>query len=258
MEVTIKSFNGIGDLLFVTPTLRVIKEAYPDIRIKVNTNYPVLLRNNPYVDEVGIKDEGVFLGYPDPIHQVCPTEHHIISDWRIVTGHYGLTTARPDLKPAIYTRSARRDFYSVGMGIGVQRLGDCKPNWDSKRVWPYLDDLIKQVAHAGNEIRPIPHFNSVTELVSFICGLRLLVCTQGGLQQIAQAVGTPTIVIYGGFANPEWNGYEEQLNLCNPKTCSYCWHPHPCISENRLECLTEIRLDMVLKSIRFMIEGKTS
>jgi ADP-heptose:LPS heptosyltransferase len=253
-DLVIKSFNGIGDLLFVTPTLRVVKETYPLLKITVNTNFPTLVQRNPFVSHVGVKDEGLFLGYPDPIHQVLPTEHHIMSDWRIVTKHYGLETPEPALEPEIYLRGGRNGKQRVtGLGIGVQKMEDCKPNWNCKRIWPYLNDLLKEVAMCGHEIRQVPHFSAITELVSFIASLRLLVCTQGGLQQIAKAVGTPALVIYGGFAKPEWNGYADQNNLCNPKPCSYCWHPHPCVAENKLECLTEITLEQVKQEIERML-----
>ncbi|GAG84062.1 unnamed protein product, partial [marine sediment metagenome] len=134
MKVVIKSFNGIGDLLFVTPTLRVIKEAHPGCHITVNTNYPGLLLNNPYVDVVGNENEGVFLGYPDPIHLQWPTKHHIISDWEIVTQHYKLETNPPSLQPEIYI-----DRFKHGTGVGVQTIH--KGHWHKKKVWPYYDEL---------------------------------------------------------------------------------------------------------------------
>ena len=86
MKIRIKSFNGIGDLLFVTPTLRRIKEAYGSkAHISVITNHPILLFKNPFVDSLGtdsVEDSHLFtfLGYPDPIHGFDPTKHHIESD----------------------------------------------------------------------------------------------------------------------------------------------------------------------------------
>ena len=79
--ITIKSHNGIGDLLFVTPALRVIKEKYPDCHLIVNTNRPSLLQNNPYVDEVGVKNEGVFLGYNAPDTGKLPDKHQEPEDF---------------------------------------------------------------------------------------------------------------------------------------------------------------------------------
>ena len=244
MEIKIKSFNGIGDLLFVTPTLRVIKESYPDAKITVNTNYPDLLFNNPFVDNINEGKAGVFLGYPDPIHKVWPTEHHIISDWRIVCKEYNLETATPPLAPELYFHNIREKHNN----IGVQVIH--KGHWHAKKVWPkfnylcdsdYLCDLDGFV--------PIPKLKDIYELVVFISSCRAVICSEGGISHIAKAVGVPAIVIYGGFASPEWNGYRDQINLCNEKWCSYCYNPTECVNKIERLCMKEITVDQVLRSV---------
>jgi hypothetical protein len=118
MRILIKSFNGIGDLLFATPSLRVIKIAYPNSKIILNTNHPSLLQNNPFIDKIGTNNEGVFLGYDDPIHCKHPTTHHIYADWKIICSAYNLETPPPELKPEIYF-----DFKSKDRtGVGVQTM----------------------------------------------------------------------------------------------------------------------------------------
>ena len=107
-DIVIKSFNGIGDLLYATPSFPVIKKANHNARIIVNTNYPQLLEGNPHV-EIGNTKEGVFLGYPDVIHRKQPTQHHILSDWQIVCKEYGLVTDTPALKPEIYMDLPKRE-----------------------------------------------------------------------------------------------------------------------------------------------------
>lgn len=245
-EIVIKSFSGIGDLLFMTPSLRVIKETYPDARITVNTNFPRLLKNNPYVSHVGTVDEGLFLGYPDPIHCVAPTKHHIMSDWEIITRHYALETPLPTLRPELYCMNGHRMVTGLGIGVQVEHKG----YWFEKKVWPYSEDLVKQIACGSHEIRAIPHFGSMSSLVSFLAGLRLVVCCEGGVQHIAAALGVPTIVIYGGFAKPEWNGYPDHVNIVNEKPCSYCYNPRPCVSSVERECMREITVGKVMKVIR--------
>lgn len=247
-EITIKSFNGIGDLLFVTPTLKMVKTSYPQIKIKVNTNFPALLSHNPYVDEIGMVDEGLFLGYPDPIHCIEPKQHHILSDWEIVTNHFDLVTPPPQLRPEIYCRNGYRKIPGIGIGVQMEHKGQ----WGGKKVWPYCEDLVRQVSCAGHMISPIPHLPSLIELVAFIAGLRLVVCCEGGVHHIARAVGTPAIVIFGGMINPEWTGYKTQLNLTNKKECSYCWNPSPCVANH--ECMREITVEQVIEAIHGMLE----
>jgi len=237
-DIVIKSYNGIGDLLFVTPTLRVIKEAYPDSVITINTNYPELLLDNPFIDNINIGKEGVFLGYPDPIHQIWPTEHHIISDWRVICNAYELDTERPEFKPELYL--AVPGINNDPVGVQVIHKG----HWHKKKVWPKFYELASLPGFF-----PIPKVNNVLDLVSVIGSCKAVVCSEGGISHIARAVGTPAIVVYGGFAHPDWNGYKEQINICNEKWCSYCYNPKPC--ENKIErlCMKEITLEQVIHSV---------
>lgn len=236
--ITIKSFNGIGDLLFVTPTLRVIKEAYPNVKITVNTNYPELVDTNPFVDHVNTGKDGVFLGYPDPIHIIWPIEHHIRSDWKVVCNAYGLETEPPAKKPELYLEVPGQN----GDYIGVQVLH--KGHWHKKKLWPKFNDLANRPG-----FMMIPYFGHVLQLIEFIATCKAVVCAEGGISHIAKALGIPAIVIYGGFARPEWNGYRDQINICNEKWCSYCYDPTPCKNEVERICMKEITVEQVLRAV---------
>jgi ADP-heptose:LPS heptosyltransferase len=237
--VTIKSFNGIGDLLFVTPTLRRVKEVYPDCKVVVNTNYPQLLERNPYVDQVGRVNAGVFLGYPDPIHAVAPGVHHIISDFCIVKEAYDLLfNCDPVLRPEIYCYREERDKFK---NVGVQVMH--KRQWHGKKVWDEFDELAVQTGFA-----PIPKFHDVKQLVQHISSLKMVVCAEGAISHIARAVETPAVVIFGGFALPMWSGYSVHRNIVNTKSCSEgCYSPRPCISDKI--CMKEITVDRVTQEV---------
>ena len=240
-QVVIKSFNGIGDLLFLTPTLRCIKEAYQDeVEVTVNTNFPALLEGSPYVDHIGTRNTGTFLGYPDPIHRAWPTRHHIESDFYIVRGAFQLHRMRPPLlKPEIWLPI---DAQSKTDTVGVQVLH--KGHWHKKKVWPAFNKLSKFPG-----LEPIPKVGSIYELVQKIASYRAVVCAEGGISHIAKAVGTPAIVIYGGFASPAWNGYEDQINITREKWCSYCYNPAPCKCEIERECMKSITVREVLRAV---------
>lgn len=239
--------------MFLTPSLKVIKKMYPDMKITVNTHRPRLLDGNPFVDHVGTDYDGLKVIYMDPFHckspDMLPTKHHILTYWEAIIKHYELVTLEPMLYPELYCLSEK----NKRSGIGVQV--DFKPHWHYKRVWPYSQELIRHGSVDGHEIKPISYFPTVLDLVSFIADLKLVVCSQGGVQQIAAAVKTPAIVIYGGFSKPEWDGYSFQRNIINEKPCSPCYGPHPCVSQVERECMREISVEMVIEAIREEIVG---
>ena len=239
-EIVIKSFNGIGDLLFVTPTLRRIKETYPDRKIVVNTNYPLVLEDNPYVDEVNTREkEGVFLGYDDPIHRKVPRKHHILRDWEIVCQQYKLHTGIPDLKPEVYFKYKRGNLKGK---IGVQVIH--KNHWHGKKNWGEFSELSKEP-----EYQPIPKLRSIREIAEFLTSCQSVVCAEGGISHLCRALNVPCVVVYGGFADPVWSGYKEQINITNRKYCSYCYNPDPCINPVEKVCLSEISITTVKKAV---------
>ena len=236
--IVVKSFNGIGDLLFATPALRVIKEAYPNSRIVFNTNKGELLLNNPFVDEIGRRDEGVFLEYPDPArcgHSKRPTQHHMITDWELICAAYKLETARPRCIPELYVTPlhTKRD------AIGVQVIH--KDYYHKKRIWPHLDRLSTE-----RPFEPIPQITGPGALLKFIHKIseyRCLVTAEGGVTSVATALGIPCIVIYGGFMNPAWNGYDVNINITSNVDCMYCYNLFPC--ENDYQCWDDIPYELV-------------
>ena len=244
-KVVIKSYNGIGDLLFVTPTLRRIKEKYgSEVEVVINTNYPELVEANPFVDRINESRDGIFLGYPDPIHRQWPDCHHIISDWKIVRDAYLLDIEKPELKPEIHMTGLNVEKKDR---IGVQVLH--KGHWNQKKVWPKFGDLVRIAPEEYNLVE-IPLLPNVRELVKFILSCKAVVCAEGGVSHIARAFDVPAIVIYGGFANPEWNGYKEQINIVNQKWCSWCYNPSPCKEKVERLCMKEITVEQILHAIK--------
>lgn len=213
--------------------------AQPGLKITVNTNYPELLAGNPNADHINEGRDGLFLGYPDPIHRRLPTQHHILSDWDIVRTAFGLDLPHPALKPEIFIDTS--DCTKQDM-IGVQTIH--KGHWHAKKVWPYFDILA-----IATGFEPIPKTRSITDLVRKIASYKAVICAEGGISHIAKAIGVPAVVIYGGFADPAWNGYPDQFNIVNKLPCSYCYNPEPCTDPIERRCMEEISISRVLMEI---------
>jgi hypothetical protein len=126
----------------------------------------------------------------------------------------------------------------------------CNKNFHSKRVWPYLWEFCLQYGYD-----PIPQQSSLKDLVTVIAESRLVVCIDSGIQHIAKAVGTPCVVIYGGFSNPAWNGYESNINIVNFKKCSPCYNRRPCANTYQRECLREIGPEHVQQAVEQFTAG---
>ena len=67
------------------------------------------------------------------------------------------------------------------------------------------------------------------EACAVLARVRLAVLPEGGLHHAAAALGTPSIVIFGGFISPRQTGYSHQVNLFTGGTpcgmrrhCSHC------------------------------------
>ncbi|NIV16435.1 MAG: hypothetical protein GWN62_35830, partial [Aliifodinibius sp.] len=213
-----------------------IKEADPNVKVVVNTNYPELLEGNPYVDEIGSEDKGIFLNYPDPIHRKNPTQHHILSDFEIVKEAYSLNITAPELKPELYIDVS--DVEKTDK-IGVQTIH--KGHWCQKKVWPFFAELSLK----NDRFEAIPKFENVKELVKKIASYKAVVCAEGGISHIAKALNIPAVVIFGGFASPTWSGYPNHINLVNEKECSYCYNPDECTNAEDRICMREISIEKV-------------
>lgn len=243
--------------MFVTPTIGWIKLCHPNSHIKVMTNRPELLLGNPFVDEVTSErprqthktdEEGVFLGYPDPIHAKNPTQHHIMSDWEIIVKHYDLPVwdlQGPRCEPFLYCTEAIPGDERNGK-IGVQVLH--KGHWHKKKVWPFFDEL----ADVSARFEAIPKVGSVLDLVELVANYEAVVCSEGGISHIAAAMRTPALVIMGGFHRKEWAGYWFHRHLVDTGIwcANECYNPGPCKSKViERECMRQWTVENVLEML---------
>lgn len=215
MIIHIQLNTGIGDALLVTPAFRVIKEAYPNIQISVNSRHRDILSGNPYI--FLDRNRGGFQPHlPDPKSGIVPTQHHILSLWDSLCSEFDLETEVPSIKPELFIRGRIRSS-----GILVQVIH--KNQWGGKKVWPYFRELSHKSGFSG-----IPKMDSLQGLVKLIAGAPLVVCAEGLISHIAAALDTPAVVIYGGFLKPEWNGYASQVNITTDVCGVDCYNAVPC------------------------------
>ena len=261
-ELEVDRLGALGDVLMCTPALRELKRRNPDCRIVLYTEFAGLVEGLPFVDCVRPwsgperPDGSFWLIY----ERSLPPSRHIA---RIIGDLLGIRVR--DVRPSCAVREDlverfRRDWDGCPRPVILvnRRAGSWTPN----KEWPdeYWDDLLARLAARatvvevgatapGSAASPDGSYvdlrgrTTLPELVAAIAAADLLVTPETGTMHVAAAVGTPAVVIYGGYIDPVATGYPGNINLYSPVECAPCWLRTPCPYGKK--CLHQITPDQV-------------
>lgn len=88
---------------------------------------------------------------------------------------------------------------------------------------------------------------TIREAAVLISRAKLVVCHEGALHHIAAAVGTPAIVLYGGYISPEVTGYDGQVALFTGEGLGCGWRT---TCEHCAAAMARIKPEMVIEKIK--------
>lgn len=141
----------------------------------------------------------------------------------------------------------------------IEPHGKSKPEAINKQ-WGKWHELVErnpsipwaQVGPSGTEILPgVVHIETATfrQAGAVLASSLAAVLPEGGLSHLAAAVGTPSVVIYGGFISPDQTGYDLHRNIftggepCGMRSpCSHC-----------RKAMGKITVDMVMENLRGLL-----
>jgi hypothetical protein len=244
-RLNISRAGALGDVLMCTPALRELKRRNPTCLVTFYTDIPVLVDGVPFIDHVRPMLEeppgAIYLGYELSI----PPRRHIT---RILGDRLGLAVR--DVRPSCMVRQElverfQRDWSGLPRPlIVITRVAGA---WTPNKDWPgeYWDDLVVRLAARATIIdvgikpveassRPAGSYldlrgqTTLPELVAAIAAADLIIALDTGPMHIAAAVGTPAVVIYGGYIDPVCTGYPGNINLYSAVECAPCWLREPC------------------------------
>jgi ADP-heptose:LPS heptosyltransferase len=214
-----------GDVLLATPIIRAIKEVQPLAQIVVETDYPDMLKGNPYVRQA-IHSAGT---PKDAL--VCDlnmayekrTDVHILDAYMDVARgsipaleNYEFTNRKLDIFPGLADGNWAFDFRKGTAGnkgkLALIHAGPTAGRWPGKE-WP-MDRfssiatwLVKKgfhVAVVGSlpspQIKDAIHLEgktSIAQLAALCARADLMVTIDSLPLHIAQAMGTPTVALFG-------------------------------------------------------------
>jgi len=263
-----KTTGGIGDALMTTAQIRLIKNRFPQKKIVVETKYPELFVNNPYV-------------YFAVNKHIMKTKRHIKRYYIIDSTHQehilkqvikstGLEVKEFDLqldlffsKEEIKWQKENFDFSYISIcPSGKQDFCANRKEWgidNFQKVVNAFSDM-KFVQIGGKETPllenvidkrglPIRKSAGIIKQSLFFLGL------EGGLMHLANAVHTPAIIIYGGFILPESSAYPENITIYNKVDCSPCYISYQRMADcPSMKCMKGISPKLVTKKIKEMLK----
>jgi hypothetical protein len=193
--------------------------------------------------------------------KIIPPRRHLA---RILGDNLGVDVK--DIRPSCTVTLAEVDRFRQAWEdlphpwvVVTREAGDFTRNkdWPNEYWETLLDRLLTRCAiievgtacREDRRPRPDPHYidlvgrTTLPQLMAAIAAADLLVAPETGSMHIAAAVGTPAVVIYGGYIDPVATGYPGNINLYSPVECAPCWLRTPCPYAKK--CLHQITPDQV-------------
>ncbi len=259
---------GFGDTLLVGAVAREIKRKYGPVRITVNRVKEELLRNNPHVDKTSERYNGIDLNYHyGKINVGNHFEKNIIE---VMSRKVGVLNAKHAVDIFLTEEelafaqekiiSLKKPVVSIHTTPGSFAM--------DRKLWPvkYWNKLVSllvdqectvlQLGSAGEEhiagsINMIGTQN-IRRSIALIKFVDLHIGIVSSLMHGAAAVGTPAVILFGGFERFSAHGYKNVHPLESTIPCS------PCIEANKkmttcplnTRCMRDITPDKVYNIVR--------
>ncbi len=261
--------SALGDTLLITGLISKLKKKYPSKKIVVelhkrSPHLKALFFNNPDLSFVTCKHH-------------CSTKRHLRPEYVVLDetekSLYEQLAESIGLKdnafPKLFfseqelnsEKYERLNSYVAICPEGKQSFVANRKEWGISnfqeviKLFPQIKfvqigtpsvRLLNGVIDArGKEIREL---SLIMKNADFFIGL------EGGLMHLAKAVGTKSIIIYGGVIDPKISGYSENINIYNKVDCSPCFNS--LFSRGKCEtmkCMKGISVNIVVKEIKEML-----
>lgn len=259
--------KALGDNLMISCLAREIKRTYPRKKVIVETEYPDLFFANPNVDVV-LKGKRLPF-YVKAKYRLSPdTETHIL-DQMIRALPFPVSGCERKLdyfEPEdldLHVLEKLPPDYVVVCPVGKRKFAANRKEWgfdNFQQLVHLLADI--PVVQIGSPSDPLLHgvidFRSVGFPIQ-ICAAVIRhsltgIFTEGGFMHLANAVGKPAVIVYGGALRPESTGYDLNVNLSQEVDCGPCFTSHRPLTEcPTMKCMRPISPELVARSVMNLI-----
>ena len=267
--------RGIGDNLCLTAVAREIHQTAPDVRVEVVARYPELFEGNPHVHSFSPTMPRIWRRrrLRHRLNRLPLRRRYYYMEYRLTKGGGHIITQMcrrvlgEDYKPTLAVDlfldndevDAVRELLPDRPFMAIQSTGKTSSTtnkqWYPNRFQAVVDAFphIPFVQLGGADDPPLSRCSDLRgktglrEAASILKHARLNVGLEGGLTHIAQAVCTRSVVVYGGYTEPEMTGYQDNVNIVNQPHCSPCVPATTCLYNHK--CMDRISSDIVIEAV---------
>ena len=265
--------GGLGDHLLVSSVFRELQgrqetgnwmlSDHPDIFLEnpdISRVIPDNWRTEKFCEKLGYAPTtlsyGTWINDPD---QIVPPKKHIIAEILERAGIAGDVELRPYF-PAVQTVSPELHSQSDTVCIQGANTASTTPmlnkQWSEKHfeeVGSMLSCRYKMVQlglpgesdiSAAEDLRGAL---SIIQTAEMLAQSRFFIGQVGFLMHLARAVGTRSIIVYGGREKAWQSGYPCNENLETNPGCAPCWRNSGC--EYDRKCLSDITVQNLLDAV---------
>lgn len=247
----------------------IIKERFPGIRINCLTQNPILITEDPGIDQINARQSFFYVHfwYQGVIAKKNGTEN-VLKETLDLLGVYHY-----QFKAKVYL--TRLEIDTARQLIQPLRRPIIAFNVLSKekvKMWPWgkwrglIQNLLPHASllQLGDEHEPV--FEGVWRLagklslrqsMAMLAQADLHIGPDSFLMHAANGLDVPSVIIYGGSRTPSNSGYEENINLSTQPACSPCW-----LHDSRgdhcafdMECMNRISVEQVQAAVAKLISG---
>lgn len=269
-----------GDDLLLTPVLRALYESGRR-PLWVMSRHPELFAGNPFVARVVPYDDALaaalgMLGvrrlrlryheYDAAQDRSLAPPEHLIALMARRAGVEGRVRLEPELyltpEESARGRIAPRQvaIHSTGRGAAMPIANK---EWFPERFQEVVDLLGDEFAFVQLGAPSDPPLRGAVDLrgkttlreaAAVIQQSVAFVGLVGFLMHLARAVGTPSVIVYGGREHPSQSGYPENRNLYTPMPCGPCWLWNRC--DYGRACMDQIGVGEVAAALLEVARGR--
>ncbi len=269
----LKSFLGIprtvlvdlrwrlGDEIMALPIFESLRARYPAARILVQSNYPDLFENQPFIDAVNPPSQS--------IDRYLLLRGASRQQYRLACYAQKARVALPVLRPQLYLQDTTTPFLSkIPAGDGPLIALAPGASWPTKRWLPERwQNLVQRLSEGGARVfelgqdddatgAPVSFMNRTTvrEAACLLHHADVLICCDSGLMHLALAVNTPVVALFG-LTDPDILIRNEPLfyPIRSTLPCSGYWNHADTVSqpgvcpEGHTSCIADITVEQVLE-----------